>query len=438
MNCARSENAAQEREEAVDVEVVERGLDLVEDVERARPGEEHGEQERERGQRLLAAGEQREALGRLARGRDLDLDAHLVLGRLLFLDRLLVLVVVGAAEHRARAGVLADEPQRAAAAREEVADDLLEVLGRGLERLLERLLDAAVGVPDQAGELAQRGLQVVALALELLDVLQRLLVLLLGQRVDRAELLAAALQALDPGVELRALAVRRAAPRTARAARPSFVARRLSSAFGVLRVVARLLRADLAAGDLLAVLLDAGVDARLLGRALAQLGGELLAGGAVGGQLGLEDLEPDGDRLVRDLQRRGEPLGDRPQRLVALQPAALVLEPPRALRPVALGALDEPLLGGDRGLDLRAALGARALVGRGAPLLDHPARVPLGLGGLVAGARGGARLAVDRVARRVGLGDLRLRRLDRGERGALGLRRGLDVVERARRAGCAR
>ena len=67
--------AAQEREEAVDVEVVERGLDLVEDVERARPGEEDGEQERERGQRLLAAGQQRQALGRLAGGRDLDLDA---------------------------------------------------------------------------------------------------------------------------------------------------------------------------------------------------------------------------------------------------------------------------------------------------------------------------------------------------------------------------
>ena len=66
-------------------------------------------------------------------------------------------------------------------------------------------------------ELAQRGLQVVALAFELLDVLQRLLVLLLGERVDRAELLAAALQALDAGVQRGALAVRRAGPRTARA-----------------------------------------------------------------------------------------------------------------------------------------------------------------------------------------------------------------------------
>ena len=198
----------------------------------------------------------------------------------------------------------------------------------------------------------------------------------------------------------------------------------MSSAFGVLRVVARLLGPDLAARDLLAVLLDARVDARLLGGALAQLGGELLAGGAVGGQLGLEDLEPGRDRLARGLQRGGEPLGHgnaAPRR--ASSRRALVLELARALRPVALGTLDEALLGRDRGLDLGAALGARALVGGGAPLLDHPARVALGLGGLVAGAGGGASLAVDRVARRVGLGDLRLGGLDRGERGALGLRR---------------
>src|SRR5215218_2465245 len=68
--------AAQDAEEAVDVEVVERGLDLVEDVERARPGEEDREQERERGQRLLTAGQQRQPLGRFAGGSDLDLHAE--------------------------------------------------------------------------------------------------------------------------------------------------------------------------------------------------------------------------------------------------------------------------------------------------------------------------------------------------------------------------
>ena len=55
--------------------VVERRLDLVQDVERARPREEHGEHEGERDERLLAARQQRQALGRLAGRRDLDLDA---------------------------------------------------------------------------------------------------------------------------------------------------------------------------------------------------------------------------------------------------------------------------------------------------------------------------------------------------------------------------
>ena len=80
-------------------------------------------------------------------------------------------------------------------------------------------------------------------------------------------------------------------------------------------------------------------------------------------------------------------------------------------------------------LDLRAPLRARPLVGRAAALLDDPAGVALGLGGLVAGAGGGARLAVDRVARGVGLGDLRLRLLDLRLRGPLGLRGLLDLLD---------
>ena len=124
-----------------------------------------------------------------------------------------------------------------------------------------------------------------------------------------------------------------------------------------------------------------------------------------------------------------ETVGGGLERLVAGEPAALVLEPPRALLALALGALGEPLLGLDRGLDLRAPLGARPLVGRGAALLDDPARVALGLGGLVAGARGLTGLAVDRVARRVGLGDLGLRGFDLRLRRPLGLGRDLDLLD---------
>src|SRR5437763_1918525 len=70
------------------------------------------------------------------------------------------------------------------------------------ERRLEGLADLAVGVADERAQLTQRGLEVLALALELLDVRERLGVLLLGQRVDRAELLAPARQALDARAQL--------------------------------------------------------------------------------------------------------------------------------------------------------------------------------------------------------------------------------------------
>jgi hypothetical protein len=48
------------------------------------------------------------------------------------------------------------QPQPPSAAREEVLHDLLEVLGRRLERLLERFADAAVGVANQPLKLGER------------------------------------------------------------------------------------------------------------------------------------------------------------------------------------------------------------------------------------------------------------------------------------------
>src|SRR5439155_25880310 len=70
------------------------------------------------------------------------------------------------------------------------------------ERRLERLADLAIGVADERAQLAQRGLEVLALAPELLDVGQGLGVLLLRERVDRTELLAAPAQALDARAQL--------------------------------------------------------------------------------------------------------------------------------------------------------------------------------------------------------------------------------------------
>ena len=66
----------EQREQPAEVGVVERRLDLVHDVERAGPGLEDRHQQRDRGERPLAAGEQREPLDLLARRAGLDLDAR--------------------------------------------------------------------------------------------------------------------------------------------------------------------------------------------------------------------------------------------------------------------------------------------------------------------------------------------------------------------------
>ena len=147
-------------------------------------------------------------------------------------------------------------------------------------------------------QLAQGVLEVLALALELLDVRERLLVLVLRERVDRAELLAAALQALDPALQVRALGLgQRLGGRLGLEAQALGEAAELRA--GVAGGVARLLGADLAAGDGLAALLQARVDLRLAGGARAQLAGQLLARRAVGLQLGAERLGLGGDRAAR-------------------------------------------------------------------------------------------------------------------------------------------
>ena len=141
-------------------------------------------------------------------GRDLDLDARLgLLARSLRRRARPPSGGSSPRDHGARPVAL-DQPQLPAAAGEQVLHDVLEVPRGGLEGLLEALADAPVGLRDQALELGQRGLQVGALLLELLHVGDRLVVLLLGQRVDRAELLAPAGQALDARDERLALLVR--------------------------------------------------------------------------------------------------------------------------------------------------------------------------------------------------------------------------------------
>ena len=125
--------------EALDIGVVERRVDLVEHADRRRVGEEHREDQRQRGQRLLAAGEERHDLRLLAgRPRD-DLEAGF--------ER-----IVGFGELQLR---------RAAA--EEVGEQPLEVRVDRVEGGEQPLAALAVEAADALAQALDRRDQVVAL-----------------------------------------------------------------------------------------------------------------------------------------------------------------------------------------------------------------------------------------------------------------------------------
>src|SRR6187549_1529508 len=339
--------APDQLQEAVDIGVVEGGLDLVEDVEGAGPGEEDGEDEGERDQRLLATREQRELAGRLAGRRHLDLDAELLA---LFLGPLLLEVGLGGLGglgRRLLRGLArrsqADPAQRPAAAGEEVLDHLLEVLGGRLEGLLEGPLDLAVDVADQRFQLAHAALDVLALDLERLDVLARLLVLLLGERVDRPDLGAAALQPLQPPADVGALVVGERL-----LGRPDLLAEPLGDRRQLLRrlgpAVAEVGGFDLRLGQLVGGGFHLNLQLGLLARALAHLLGDRVAVALLAYHRRFDPLDPCPDRRfggARGRERRTHvveqfvALGDpRPERLtVALAEQALG----------AAGVADRPL-----------------------------------------------------------------------------------------------
>src|SRR5918999_3293831 len=373
--------AADQLEEAVDVDVVERGLDLVQDVERARPGQEDGEHERQRHERLLAARQQRQPLGGLAGRRHLDLDAGLALLLLLVRIRLGRVRGVLAGDHRARAVLGVDEPQPAAAAREQVLDDVLEVLGGRLEGLLEALPDPPVGLLYEARELGEGGLQVAALALELLDVRDSLLVLLLGERVHGAELLAAALKPLDAGGEgLAVLGGEGLRSRFRAKAQVPGDGGQLTLDLG--RAVAHLLGRHLGGGDRLARLAQAGLDAGFLVGARAQGGRDLLAAGDVRVELGLEGVAAAAHGAAGAVQRSRGALPVASRGLVALDAGAEALERAGPLGTLALAALGHATLGAEGGMQLRPPYRSGALVGRLAAAGDDPLGAAERLGGL--------------------------------------------------------
>jgi len=74
MNCVLSRYLRTRVRKRLMLMVVERGLDLIEDVERARPCQEQGEQEGDGGHGLLSPGEQAETTGGLVGELDLQGD----------------------------------------------------------------------------------------------------------------------------------------------------------------------------------------------------------------------------------------------------------------------------------------------------------------------------------------------------------------------------
>ena len=120
----------EEGDEAAEVGVVERRLDLVHDVEGRGPRLEDRDEQRHRDERALATGEQREPLDLLARRPGLDLEA----GR----------------QHVGRVG----EHEPSLAAGEEPLEDALELHRRVLERLGEDLLDPLVDLLDDVEQVA--------------------------------------------------------------------------------------------------------------------------------------------------------------------------------------------------------------------------------------------------------------------------------------------
>ena len=187
---------------------------------------------------------------------------------------------------------------------EERRGDFLEVGAHGRESLVEAALDGLGELGAQLLELLQARLEVGALVGQLGQPLLLALVLLLRKRVDLSERLAAALEPLDPG------------GRAPRGLRP----RRLGSGF--LEAAARLTglclepRAlDVDASGALTGLGGHAPDLRLLPAEPPQLRGQLASFRRARIDPGAEGRLEALDGPSRSRQRRGQPLGERDERL---------------------------------------------------------------------------------------------------------------------------
>src|ERR1700730_4855623 len=150
----RARHLVEQVAKALDVVIIKRSVDLIEHADRRRVGEEHGEDERKRGERLPAAREQRKR-GRLLAGRTRD-DFEPRLERVLVLDKL---QLGGASTEQLR---------------EQAAEMLVHELKRGeqpLARLAVEVLDALTQPLDGFDEIIALGRERAVLGLHLAQLL---------------------------------------------------------------------------------------------------------------------------------------------------------------------------------------------------------------------------------------------------------------------------
>ena len=234
-------------------------------------------------------------------------------------------------------------------------------------------------------------LEVLALGLELLDVGDRLLVLLRGERVHRAELLAAARCSRSIPRRQRS---RRSSSSTLGGGSGSRPRRPATSqvALGLGGGVAHLLGGHLGGGHGLARPLQPALELGLLVRAGAQLRRRVVARRAAAPRSASGAVAASGDRGLRQPPARGGALGARGARRVALDAGcaarASALPLRRGARARALSATR--LLGAQVGDQLRPAHGVRALVRSLAAALHQPVGTANRLGGALDLAQGAA------------------------------------------------
>ena len=250
-------------------------------------------------------------------------------------------------------------------------------------------------------ELGQGGLEVAALALELLHVGHGLVVLALGQRVDGTELLAAALEALDAGTQGLALVVGQLLIRRL-GSEPELRGELVELALGVGGGVAHLLRGHLRRRHGLAGLPQPRLQLGLLVRERAQRGGGLLPALRVALELGGQRVAAGAHGAAGGLQGARGALAVARRRGVALGARAQALQVVAAPGALGLGALGQAPFGAQVGEQLGPAHRPGPLVRRLAAARDHPLRPAQPLGGLADRAGGAPQRHVGLLAGGVG------------------------------------